>query len=202
MRGSKALGVVLVALFCGILAACVPLPVSAPTDPSIPGAATPVFTNLTAPPNTQGPTEPPVPTDAPGDYAIGDTVTIHTSMGSTWEITVLAVDEDATSLVSSNGYSANSGTKFLAMEVRVVNVGVVTTHPYYDIRFGVQPVNGPVYNQSSASLAAHPDDFGYSRALAPQESSTGWVLLNVPNAATIDAWVISGDAGQTEYRFK
>lgn len=191
-RGSSSLGVALVAAVALTLAACVAAPATTPGDPDIPATPTPVFTDLAPPPTTNGPTDPPVPTTEPGDLAYGDTATIHTERGSTWEITVLDSIDPADSLAAQTGASPRAGERFVIMDLEITNVGVVTTHPMYDMTFGYQPDGGPIADQNSASVAAAPNDLGYVRDFAPGESETVQVIVSIrADAATTGSWIIS-----------
>lgn len=202
VRGSRALGLTLVAGFIALVVACVPTPIQTPGDPDIPGQSTPAFPNLTDPPSTAGPTDPPVPTTDPGDFAYGDTVTIHTSQGSTWEITPTESIDPADDIMSANAYAPSSGNRFVILELEITNVGVVDTHPYFDVVFGYQPDHGPVYAQNSASMAAAPDDIGYEYSVSPGQTITGQVVVQVPASAEQGSWIISGDNRTTIYRFR
>lgn len=203
MRGSRGLGIALVAGFAVLLTACISAPPWAPADPQIPGQSTaaPVFTNIAPPPSTAGPSDSPVPTDDPGDYAFGDTIVIHTSQGSTWEVTPTASIDPADTLMASEGNSPPSGSRFVILELTIENVGVITTHPFYDVTFGYQPDGGPVYDQNSGGLWAAPEDLGYEWEFAPGSSFTGQVVVVVPANSAQGTWVISGDALGTVYRF-
>lgn len=202
MRASRGLGLTLVAMFAVFLAACVSPPPFAPDDPQLPAESTaPVFSNIAPPPSTAGPSDSPVPTTDPGDFSFGETVTIHTSQGSTWEITLTASIDPADSIMNANGEYPPSGSRFVIAELTVENVGVIETHPYYDLTFGYQPDNGPVYDQNSASLWAAPNDLGYEWSFAPGDSFTGQVVVVVPASSSTGSWVISGDALVTSYRF-
>lgn len=200
-RGSRALGIALVAASVALVVACVPQPAGSPTDPDIPGQSTPAFPNLTDPPSTAGPTDPPVPTTDPGDFSYGDSVTIHTSQGSTWEVTPLSSTDPADSIMASEGYTPQSGRRFVLLELTIENVGVIETHPYFDMVFAYQPDGGPMYAQNSASVAAAPNDLGYSYSIPPGQSYTGEVVVSVPASSPTGTWVLSGDDRTTIYRF-
>ncbi|WP_344341524.1 hypothetical protein [Agrococcus versicolor] len=199
--GRRLAGIGIVAVFVGLIVACVPAPVVAPTDPDIPNASsTPAFPNLTNPPTTAGPSTPPTPTTAPGDFAYGDTIVIHTDQGTTWEITPLQSIDPADSVLQANGYQPTQGSRAVILELTIRNVGVVTTHPYYDMAFAYQPDNAPRYDQNSGALVAAPDDLGYYPEIAIGESVTAEIVVQVPESAPEGSWVI-GD-GTSEYRFR
>lgn len=202
MRGSRALGAAFVVAFTALVVACVPAPVRTPDDPAIPGQSTPAFPNLTNPPSSAGPSVPPVPTTAPGTFAYGDTVTIHTSMGSTWEITPIENVDPADSLMASNGSTPAAGTRFVILEVTIKNVGVVLTHPFYDTTFAYQPANAPMYDQNTSARAAAPQDIGYEYDIPVGATLSGQVVVAVPENAPDGVWMISGDEGDTFYRFE
>lgn len=198
-RGLAGLGIV--AVLVGLVVACVPAPVVAPADPDIPNASsTPAFPNLTDPPSTAGPSVAPVPTTAPGDFAYGETIVIHTDQGTTWEITPQRSIDPADSVVQQNGYQPTQGSRAVILELTIRNVGVVTTHPYYDMAFAYQPDNAPRYDQNSGALIAAPDDLGYYAEIAVGESVTAEIVVQVPENAPQGSWVI-GD-GTSEYRFR
>ncbi|GEK80818.1 DUF4352 domain-containing protein [Agrococcus baldri] len=191
-RGSNRLGAALVAAAALGLGACVAMPATTPGDPEIPASPTPVFTDLAPPPTTNGPTDPPVPTTAPGDYAYGDTATIHTDRGSTWEVTVLDSVDPADSLAAQTGSTPRAGERFVVMNLEITNVGAITTHPMHDMTFGYQPDGGPVADQNSASIAAAPNDLGYIWEFAPGDSHAAQVIVSIrADAATSGAWLIS-----------
>lgn len=197
-RGSNRLGAALVAAVALSLAACVAMPPTSPQDPSIPTSPTPVFTDLAPPPTTNGPTDPPVPTTAPGDYAFGETATIHTSHGSTWEITALETTDPADSLATlgcqGTGGAAvpRDGERFVMLDLEIENVGVITTHPMHDMTFGYQPDGGPMADQNSASVAAAPMDLGCIWEFVPGDSWTAQVIVSVrDDAAATGSWVVS-----------
>lgn len=191
-RGSTRLGAALVAAVSLSLAACVAMPASSPQDPAIPASPTPVFTDLAPPPTTNGPTDPPVPTTEPGELSYGDTATIHTERGSTWEVTVLDSIDPADSLAAQTGSTPRAGERFVVMDLEIANVGVITTHPMHDMTFGYQPDGGPIADQNSASIAAAPNDLGYIREFAPGDSETVQVIVSVrEDAADTGSWLIS-----------
>lgn len=214
-RGSSRLGAALVAAatVALTLAACVAMPATTPGDPAIPASATPVFTDLAPPPTTNGPTEPPVPTTAPGDFAYGDTVTIHTDRGSTWEITALESIDPGDSLATlgcqggGGAATPRAGERFVILDLEIENVGVITTHPIYDMTFGYQPDGGPIADQNSASVAAAPLDLGCTWDFAPGDFQQAQVIVSVrDDAATTGSWVISPSEGgldsQRLYRWR
>lgn len=200
-RGSSRLGAALVASAALGLGACVAMPASIPADPAIPATHTPMpsFTNLDPPPTTDGPTTPPVPTTAPGDFAYGETVVIHTERGSTWEITPLRSIDPADSLASE---PPRAGERFVVLELEIENVGVITTHPMYDMTFGYQPDGGPVADQNSAGTAASPNDLGYIPGFDPGDRAEVEVIVAVRADADTGSWVLTGDGFDTEYRFR
>lgn len=204
MRGSRGLGVTLVVAFAVLLTACVSGPPWAPQDPQIPGEsdAPVVFTDAAPPPSTAGPSVSPVPTDAPGDYQLGETVVIHTSQGSTWEITPHRSIDPADDLMRTNGEVPPVGSRFVILDVTVENVGVITTHPYYDVIFSYQPQHGPLYNQNSASQWAAPDDLGYGTFAPGTRVEHAQVVVLIPASSATGSWVISGDTGTTVYTFR
>ncbi|WP_413320518.1 hypothetical protein AA0Z99_06335 [Agrococcus sp. 1P02AA] len=212
-RGSSALGAALVATVALSLAACVAMPASTPGDPAIPSSPTPVFTDLAPPPTTNGPTEPPVPTTAPGEFSFGDAATIHTSHGSTWEITALEstdpADDQASLGCQGTGGSAipRAGERFVMLDLVITNVGVITTHPMHDMTFGYQPDGGPISDQNSAAIAAAPFDLGCIWEFAPGDTQTAQVIVAVrEDAATTGSWVISPEQStqdaSTLYRWR
>lgn len=203
-RGSSRLGAALVAAatVALTLAACVAMPASTPEDPAIPASATPVFTDLAPPPTTNGPTDPPVPTTPPGDFAYGETVTIHTDRGSTWEITATGSTDPADSLATlgcqSSGGAAlpRAGERFVMLDLEIENVGVITTHPMFDMTFGYQPDGGPVADQNSASVAAAPLDLGCTWEFAPGDFQQVQVIVSIrDDAASTGSWIISPSEG-------
>ncbi|MCH1883444.1 hypothetical protein [Agrococcus sp. ARC_14] len=191
-RGSNRLGAVLVSAVALSLAACVAMPPTSPQDPSIPTTPAPVFTDLAPAPTTNGPTEPPVPTTDPGEFAYGDTVTIHTDRGSTWEITAIDSVDPADSLAAQTGSAPRAGERFVVLNLEITNVGVITTHPMHDMTFGYQPDGGPMSDQNSASVAAAPNDLGYIWEFAPGDSHVTQVIVSIrEDAASTGSWVIS-----------
>lgn len=191
-RGSNRLGAALVAAVALSLAACVAMPPTSPQDPAIPTTPTPVFTDLAPPPTTNGPTDPPVPTTEPGEFAYGDTAVIHTERGSTWEVTVLGSTDPADSLAAQTGSTPRSGERFVVMDLEITNVGVITTHPMHDMTFGYQPDGGPIADQNSASVAAAPNDLGYVWEFPPGHSETVQVIVSIrEDAAATGSWIIS-----------
>ncbi|WP_306232788.1 hypothetical protein [Agrococcus beijingensis] len=207
-RGSNRLGAALVAgtVAALTLAACVALPPSTPDDPAIPASQGPVFTDLNPPPTTNGPTTPPVPTTAPGEFSYGDTVTIHTDRGSTWEITALRSIDPADGLAAQTGGIPRAGERFVILELEIENVGVVTTHPMFDMTFAYQPDGGPFSDQNSASTAAAPNDLGYVFEMAPGGRETAQVIVAVREDDPTGSWVVSPSAtgidGATLYRWR
>lgn len=189
------------------LAACVALPPSTPEDPAIPASASPSFTDLAPPPTTNGPTDPPVPTTAPGDFAYGETVVIHTERGSTWEVTALRSIDPADSLAAQTGSTPRANERFVVLELEIENVGVITTHPMYDMSIGYQPDGAPLSDQNSAATAAAPNDLGYIQGFAPGDRESVQVIVAVrDDAATTGSWVFTtNDRGTLEpgtvYRF-
>jgi hypothetical protein len=208
VRGSRRLGAALVAGAAATLtlAACVAMPPVTPDDPAIPATPTPVFTDLSAPPTTNGPTEPPVPTTAPGEFSYGDTVTIHTDRGSTWEITALRSIDPADSLAAQTGSVPRAGERFVVLELEIENVGVVTTHPMFDMTFAYQPDGGPFSDQNSASTASAPNDLGYVWEMAPGDRESAQVIVAVRADDPTGSWVVSPSAtgidGATLYRWR
>lgn len=190
------------------LTACIAMPASTPGDPAIPVSPTPVFTDLAPAPTTNGPTDPPVPTTPPGVFAYGDTVTIHTERGSTWEITAIRSIDPADQLVAITGASPRAGERFVVLELEIENVGVITTHPVYDMTFGYQPDGEPISDQNSASVAAAPNDLGYIQSFAPGDRHVAEVIVAVrDDAPSTGAWVISPQSGTSidpanVYRFE
>ncbi|MBO1770568.1 hypothetical protein [Agrococcus sp. TF02-05] len=207
-RGSARAGAALVAAatVALALAACIAAPASVPEDPAIPASASPVFTDLNPAPTTNGPTEPPVPTTAPGEFSYGDTVVVHTDRGSTWEITALRSIDPADSLAAQSGASPRSGERFVVLELEIENVGVVTTHPMFDMTFAYQPDGGPFSDQNSASTAAAPDDLGYVWEMRPGDRETAQVIVAVREEDPTGSWVVSPSAsgidGATLYRWR
>lgn len=208
-RGSARLGAALVAAVSLGLAACVAMPPSVPADPDIPQSQGPLptMTDIAPPPVTNGPTDPPVPTTAPGDFGYGETVTIHSQRGSTWEITPLGsidpADSIATEGCGGTGPAATprSGSRFVVLELEIANVGVITTHPMHDLTFGYQPDGGPVADQNSASTAASPNDLGCIWEFAPGDRERVQVIVAVRADDPTGTWVITGDDFATTYRF-
>lgn len=203
-RGSIRLGAVLVALCAsGLLAACIATPPSTPPDPSIPVAdesQPPVFSNLDDPPSTPGPSTPPVPTDDPGTVQLGDTVTVHTSHGSTWEVTVTGVIDDDNTMVTSYGNTIPEDERAVTIELKIENVGVITSHPYYDMMLGYQPEDGPMFDQNTGpSYGDYSTDLGYVSSIAPGETFTGHMSVYVPASAPEGNAVISPDGRKTFY---
>ena len=201
-RGSRRLGATLVAVAALSLAACVAMPASTPEDPAIPETPAPVFTDLAPPPTTNGPTDPPVPTTPPGAFAYGDTVTIHTDRGSTWEVTATESTDPADSLAtlgcqgSGGAATPRAGERFVMLDLEITNVGVITTHPMHDMTFGYQPEGGPIADQNSASIAAAPMDLGCVWEFAPGDSEVAQVIVSVrDDAAPTGSWVISPSQG-------
>lgn len=207
-RGSARAGAALVAgaTVALALAACIAAPASVPEDPAIPASPSPVFTDLNPAPTTNGPTEPPVPTTAPGEFSYGDTVVVHTERGSTWEITALRSIDPADSLAAQSGASPRSGERFVVLELEIENVGVVTTHPMFDMTFAYQPDGGPFSDQNSASTAAAPDDLGYVWEMRPGDRETAQVIVAVREDDPTGSWVVSPSAsgidGATLYRWR
>ncbi len=207
-RGSARAGAALVAgaTVALALAACIATPASVPEDPAIPASPSPVFTDLNPAPTTNGPTEPPVPTTAPGEFSYGDTVVVHTDRGSTWEITALRSIDPADSLAAQSGASPRSGERFVVLELEIENVGVVTTHPMFDMTFAYQPDGGPFSDQNSASTAAAPDDLGYVWEMRPGDRETAQVIVAVREDDPTGSWVVSPSAsgidGATLYRWR
>ena len=179
------------------------LPPTQPTDPAIPGAessAPPAFTNLDEPPSTPGPEEPPVPTDAPGTFALGDTITLHTEHGSTWEVTVTGIIDDDNIAVQSYGNRIPENSRAVTIELTITNVGVISSHPYYDMQIGFQPDDGPVFDQNTGPLYGDYDrDLGYKPTFNPGESFAGHMSVFVPQSAPEGRVVISGDRQATTY---
>lgn len=172
------------------------MPATTPDDPAIPASPSPAFTDLAPAPTTNGPTDPPVPTTPPGDFAYGETVTIHTDRGSTWEITALGSIDPADSLAAQTGAVPRAGERFVILDLEIANVGVITTHPMYDLTFGYQPDGGPIADQNSASLAAAPDDLGYVWEFAPGDREVTQVIVSIrADAAATGSWVISPSQG-------
>lgn len=178
------------------------MPPTTPGDPAIPASATPVFTDLAPPPTTNGPTTPPVPTTEPGDYAFGETATIHTDRGSTWEITALSTTDPADSIATlgcggtGDAATPRAGERFVVLDLEIENVGVITTHPMYDLTFGYQPDGGPITEQNSASVAAAPFDLGCIWEFQPGDMERAQVIVSVrDDAATTGTWVISPTDG-------
>ncbi|KAA6431281.1 hypothetical protein FQ330_10980 [Agrococcus sediminis] len=206
-QGSPRLGAAMVAAAALTLAACVALPPETPDDPAIPTTASPAFTDLAPPPTTNGPTEPPVPTTAPGDFAYGETVVIHTERGSTWEVTALRSIDPADSLALQTGSTPRANERFVVLELEIENVGVITTHPMHDMTIGYQPDGAPLSDQNSASTAAAPNDLGYVWDFAPGDRESVQVIVAVrDDAATTGSWVFTtNDRGTLEpgtvYRF-
>lgn len=203
-RGSIRLGAVLVALCAsGFLAACIATPPTTPPDPSIPVAdesQPPVFSNLDEPPSTPGPSTPPVPTDAPGTVQLGDTVTLHTSHGSTWEVTVTGVIDDDDAAVMSYGNDIPVDQRAVTIELRIENVGVISSHPYYDMMIGYQPENGPMFDQNSGPMYGdYTNDLGYVASFDPGQTFTGHMSVYVPANAPEGNAVISPDGQQNFY---
>jgi hypothetical protein len=201
-RGSAPLGVALLAGVAFTLAACVAMPATVPDDPAIPVSASPAFTDLAPPPTTDGPTDPPVPTTEPGDHAFGETAVIHTDRGSTWEITATGSIDPADSLATlgcggSGGAAApRAGERFVVLDLEIENVGVITTHPMYDLTFGYQPDGGPVADQNHASIAAAPIDLGCTMEFAPGDRETAQVIVSIrDDAASTGTWIISPTDG-------
>jgi hypothetical protein len=205
-QGSARLGAALVAVATLALAACVALPPTTPDDPAIPASPSPVFSNLAPAPTTNGPTDPPVPTTPPGEFSYGDTVTIHTDRGSTWEVTAIRSIDPADSLAASTGAVPRAGERFVILELEIANVGVITTHPMHDMTFAYQPDGGPFTDQNSASNAAAPDDLGYIWEFAPGDRETAEVIVAVREDDPTGSWVISpsqsGIDAATLYRWR
>lgn len=204
MRGSTRLGALLVTVCSvGLLAACFATPPGIPSDPDIPGAeesAPPAFSNLDDPPSTPGPSTPPVPTDDPDTYQLGDTVVLHTSQGSTWEVTVTGVIDDDNQEVASYGNDIPSDKRAVTIELTIENVGETTTHPYYDMMIAYQPDNGPVFDQNSGPLYGDYDNnLGYVRSFAPGDTFTGHLSVYVPVNVPEGNVVVSGDGQSTFY---
>lgn len=204
MRGSTRLGALLVtACATGLLAACMALPPQTPSNPEIPvhdDDRTPAFTNLDDPPQTPGPETPPVPTDAPGTFALGETVTLHTEFGSTWEITVTGVRDPDDVRVQSYNNTIPGNMRAVTIELEIENVGVVTTHPYYEMMIAYQPENGPVFDQNSGPMYGDYDnDLGYFRTFSPGDFFSGHMSVYVPENAPRGRVVISGDSQATRY---
>lgn len=178
------------------LAACVAMPATTPGDPDIPASPSPVFTDLAPAPTTNGPTDPPVPTTPPGEFSYGDTVTVHTDRGSTWEITAIESIDPADQLAAITGSTPRAGERFVVLELEIENVGVITTHPMYDMTFGYQPDGDPVSDQNSASIAAAPNDLGYIQSFAPGDRHQAEVIVSVrENAASTGSWIVSPQQG-------
>jgi hypothetical protein len=205
-QGSARLGAALVAAATLALAACVAMPASVPDDPAIPATATPMFSDLAPAPTTNGPTDPPVPTTAPGEFSYGDTVTIHTDRGSTWEVTALRSIDPADDLAAMTGAAPRSGERFVILELEIANVGVITTHPMHDMTFAYQPDGGPFTDQNSASTAAAPNDLGYIWNFAPGDREVAQVIVAVREDDPTGSWVISpsesGIDAATLYRWR
>lgn len=205
-QGSARLGAALVAAATLALAACVAMPATTPDDPAIPASATPALSNLAPAPTTNGPTEPPVPTTAPGEFSYGDTVTIHTDRGSTWEVTALRSIDPADDLAAMTGATPRAGERFVILELEIANVGVITTHPMLDMTFAYQPDGGPFTDQNSASTAAAPNDLGYIRSFAPGDREVAQVIVAVREDDPTGSWVISpsesGIDAATLYRWR
>ena len=202
-RGSVRLGALLVAVCStGLLAACLATPPTTPPDPSIPVASEdvpPVFSNLDDPPSTPGPSTPPVPTDAPGTFDIGETVTLHTTHGSTWEVTVTGVIDDDDAAVLSYGNDIPADERSVTIELRIENVGVIESHPYYDMMLGYQPENGPMFDQNTGpSYGDYNNDLGYVSSIAPGQTFTGHMSVYVPVNAPEGNAVVSPD-GQSSF---
>ncbi len=180
------------------LAACVAMPPTTPDDPAIPATPTPAFTDLAPAPTTNGPTDPPVPTTEPGEFALGETATIHTDRGSTWEITAIRTTDPGDGLATlgcqSTGGAATprAGERFVILDLEIANVGAITTHPMHDMTIGYQPDGGPVSDQNSAAIAAAPLDLGCIWELAPGDRERAQVLVAVrDDAATTGSWIVS-----------
>ncbi|MET4100470.1 hypothetical protein ABIB37_002707 [Agrococcus sp. UYP10] len=205
-QGSTRLGAALVAIASLALAACVAMPPSTPDDPAIPASPTPVFSDIAPAPTTNGPTDPPVPTTAPGEFSYGDTVTIHTDRGSTWEVTALRSIDPADDLAAMTGGVPRAGERFVILELEITNVGVITTHPMHDMTFAYQPDGGPFTDQNSASTAAAPNDLGYIYDFAPGDSEVAQVIVAVRADDPTGSWVISpsesGIDAATLYRWR
>lgn len=182
------------------------MPPTTPDDPAIPASATPVFSNLAPAPTTNGPTDPPVPTTAPGEFSYGDTVTIHTDRGSTWEVTALRSIDPADDVAAMTGATPRAGERFVILELEITNVGVITTHPMHDMTFAYQPDGGPFTDQNSASTAAAPNDLGYIYDFAPGDSEVAQVIVAVREDDPTGSWVISpsetGIDAATLYRWR
>lgn len=203
-RGSTRIGAMLVSVTAvGLLAACFATPPTIPADPEIPGVEEtqpPAFTNLDDPPSSFGPSEPPVPTDSPDTYNLGDTVTLHTAQGSTWEITVTGIIHDDTTAVSSYGNDIPDDKRAVTIELSIENVGVTTTHPYYDMMIAYQPENGPVFDQNNGPLYGDiTNDLGYEGLFSPGHSFNGHMSLYVPTNSPEGRVAISGDGQKTFY---
>lgn len=178
------------------------MPATTPDDPAIPASPSPAFTDLAPAPTTNGPTDPPVPTTPPGDFAYGETVTIHTDRGSTWEITAVGSIDPADSLATAGCQATGgsvpprAGERFVVLDLEIANVGVTTTHPMYDMTFGYQPDGGPVSDQNSASVAAAPVDLGCVREFSPGDREVAQVIVSIrADAAATGSWVISPSQG-------
>lgn len=205
-QGSARLGALLVGTVTITLAACVATPASVPDDPAIPTTPSPAFTDVAPAPTTNGPTDPPVPTTAPGEFSYGDTVTIHTDRGSTWEITAIRSIDPANALAASTGATPRAGERFVVLELEIENVGVITTHPMHDMTFAYQPDGGPFTDQNSASTAAAPNDLGYIWDFAPGDREVAEVIVAVREDDPTGSWVISpsesGIDAATLYRWR
>ena len=207
-RGSAARGTALLAGVALVLtlAACIASPPSTPDDPAIPATPSPVFTDLQPAPSTNGPVEPPVPTTPPGEFSYGDTVVLHTDRGSTWEITALRSIDPADSLAAQTGAVSRAGERFVVLELEIENVGVVTTHPMFDMTFAYQPEGGPFSDQNSASTAAAPRDLGFVWEMAPGDRESAQVIVAVREDDPTGSWIVSPSAsgidGATLYRWR
>ncbi len=205
-QGSARLGAALVGAVTLTLVACVATPPTTPDDPAIPTTPSPAFTDVAPAPTTNGPTDPPVPTTAPGEFSYGDTVTIHTDRGSTWEVTAMRSIDPADSLAASTGATPRAGERFVILELEIANVGVITTHPMHDMTFAYQPDGGPFTDQNSASTAAAPNDLGYIWEFAPGDREVAEVIVAVREDDPTGSWVISpsesGIDAATLYRWR
>lgn len=193
-----------------VLAGCVPLPPSSPTVaspqvavpptvdeaeavPPSPTASTPAESQTTDPATDDAAAFVSSPTDEV--YGAGDVITVVGNAGTTWEVELVGVLVDASSITSR---VAPTGQSYQALEANFTLVaGTTTADVNGSLDFAVIH-EGQQYTTSTAVTAVIQSDFWLIDRFSVGDERFGRALVLAPSTSPATQWIlISRDTGET-----
>lgn len=150
------------------------------------------------------------PSEGPGSFdeplAIGETVLLTEFDADAWEITVEAVELDATELVlTSNEFNEPpaDGFQYAMLTLTATNVGEDATDPWFGVEVNYYDAALDEFTQFDQQVT-EPDPAWFSiGSVEPGDSATGNLVVMIPSESTADGvWLVFSFIDSAGYVFE